>query len=115
MSCRLFDDLPIRILARDLAVPKLPMVASADTNVASIEGGSGQKPFGDAEIAGDPMPIVAVVDVGETLEARGERLSHGGFANEARAPGLRPARHVERAVIGEEFHDRIEIMCVECI
>src|SRR5262249_56207989 len=74
---------------------------------------SRQKPFRDAEVPADPVTIVAVVDVGQSFEARGEALAHSGLARVSLAPRLGTARHLERAVLGEELHDGVEIMSVE--
>src|SRR4029078_9925243 len=94
------------------SILEFPVVAPAHADVAAIERGAGQQPFGDAKGAADPMPVFAVVNIRETSESRRERLPHLRFAYEARAPRLRSARHIERAIVGEELHDRVEIMIV---
>ena len=61
------------------------------------------------------MPFVAIMDVRETLEAGRKSLAHGCFAFETFAPRLWATRHIERAIICKELHDRVEIVGVEGI
>jgi hypothetical protein len=69
MLHKFLDDLPVRVLPEDLPVAKLPVVASPHSNSTSLWRRASQKPLGNAQIASDPVSIIAVVDVWETLEA----------------------------------------------
>ena len=59
------------------------------------------------------MAVVAVVDVGDAGEPRGETLAHLLTSLEPPTPRLGPARQLENAVVGEEAHDRVEVVRVE--
>lgn len=60
------------------------------------------------------MTIVSVVNVRNTFESTSKSLAHLIFADEALSPRFRTLWKIKRAVIGEEFHNRIEIMLIEC-
>jgi hypothetical protein len=62
-SCRLLDDLPIRILPDHLPLAKPPVVASAHSHPDAIRRRARQLPLGDAHIAADPVAGIAVVDI----------------------------------------------------
>lgn len=59
------------------------------------------------------MPLVAVMHVGEALEAPGQGPAHVLPALEPRAPGLAAPGHLQHAVLGEEAHDAVEVVRVE--
>src|SRR5215470_15195953 len=107
------DDLPVRVFPRHRAAPELPVVAAAHPHRLAVGTRSREEPFRDAEVPADPVAIVVVVHVGQSLETRGEAFAHGRLARVALAPGLGSARHLQRAVLGEELHDRVEIMSIE--
>src|SRR5512143_1673787 len=111
----LLDDLPVRVLPDDLSVAKLPMVTAAHADATALRRRAGQKPLGDAEVATDPVPVITIVDIRKSSEARCQRLAHGGFAREALSPRLWPTGHVQGAIVGEELHDHVEIVGVECV
>ena len=60
------------------------------------------------------MTVVPVVNVRNTFESTGKSLAHLIFADEALSPGFRTPWKIKGAVIREEFHNRIEIMSIEC-
>ena len=97
------------------AVPEFPVIASAYMNSDSVGRRACQRPLGHAHVSADPVPVVAVVNVRKTFEAHSQPFSYGRFAREAFTPGLRSTRHVQRAVVGKEFHDGIEVVRVERI
>ena len=74
---------------------------------------SRQQPGGDGAIPSHPMAVIAVVNVGNAGEARGEAFAYGALAHVARTPGLGAARHEELAVVGEETHDRVQVVRIE--
>ena len=53
------------------------------------------------------------MDVGNPGEAGLEALPDLRFALEPAAPGIRAARHLEHAVLGEELHDRVNVVSIE--
>ena len=59
------------------------------------------------------MARVAVVHVRDPTEARRHALTHLRTADEACPPRLRAARRLEDAVVGEERHDRVEVVTIE--
>lgn len=75
---------------------------------------AGEHPVCDAEfIATDPVARVPIVNVGDTAESAGQPFTHLRLAVEAPPPWVRPAGHIERTVVREVGHDRVEIMPVE--
>ena len=70
------------------------------------------RPLRYAAVAGGPMAVVAVVDVGDPVEARLDS-SRTCCLPIRRGPRRRPARHVEDTVLGEERHDRVDVVGVE--
>src|ERR1700754_2521764 len=102
------DDLPVRVLANDLAVRELEQVAAADLDPLAVRARAGQEPLRAAAVAGEPVARVAVVDVRDAGEAAGETLTHALPPFEPAAPRLRPARHLEHALVGEEAHHRVD-------
>src|SRR5688572_28004158 len=109
------NDLPVRVFPDYLPVAEFPVVASTYLNPDSLWRRTGQQPFGDAPVAADTMPVVTVVDVRETLEAVRQAFPHGRLAREAFAPGIRPPRHVQCAIVGKELHDGVQVVGVERI
>src|SRR5687767_10046300 len=107
------DDFPVGVFAGDEAVAKFPEVAAANGDAVAGGGGGSEEPFGGAAVAGDPMMVFGVVDVGDAGEAAGQALADGGFADEAGAPGVGAARHFEDGVFGEVGHDGVEVVAVE--
>ena len=63
--------------------------------------------------AADPVLVIAVVDIGQALEARGQSLTHGRPPLEAGAPRIWATRRLQHAVVREELHDPIEVIRVE--
>src|SRR5215510_11991131 len=109
-SVRFFDDLPVRVFPGYLPVAKLPVVATMYPDSDSIRRGARQQPLGHAHVPADPVPVLAVVDVRETFEACRQAFPHRCLAIEAFAPRIRSARHVQRAIVGEELHDGIQVV-----
>ena len=107
------DDLPVRVLPHDLASAELPVVAPTDPQPPSFGGRAGEQPFRDTEVSLHPVTILAVMDVREPREARRQGVPDGRSPGEPCAPRVWSPRHVERAVVGEERHDRVEIVGVE--
>src|SRR5688572_12477491 len=89
------DDLPVRILPDDPAVAEFPMVAAAHSEPGSIEHRASQQPLGHAHVSAHPVPVIPVMDVRKSLEARSQALAHRRFAGEAFTPRVRPARHIQ--------------------
>jgi hypothetical protein len=59
------------------------------------------------------MPVVAVLDVRDAVEPRLEALPDLLLADQSVPARRRPARRVEHAVVGEERHDRVDVVGVE--
>ncbi len=60
------------------------------------------------------MAVFTVVNIGNTLEATCKGLLHLCFADETLPPGFRSSWKIKGAIIGEECHNSIEIMPIEC-
>jgi hypothetical protein len=59
------------------------------------------------------VALVVVDDVGDPVEPRPEPGADLLLADQPLPAGRRPARGVEHAVLGEEGHDRVEVVGVE--
>jgi hypothetical protein len=59
------------------------------------------------------MAVLTIVDVGDANKSSGEPLSHGWLADVASPPRIFASGRAQFAVIGEELHDRIEIMRIK--
>ena len=57
------------VLPGDLVALELPQVATAHLDPHPLDGRPGQQPLRAAPVAADPVPVVAVVDVGDAGEA----------------------------------------------
>src|SRR4051812_1903356 len=96
-SC--FADLPERVLADDrVVVSEGPKIAAADFDSLALDRRPGDRPLRDAAGAGDEMIVVAVVDIGDPLEARRESAAHLVLTHEATSARLGPTRGLEHAV-----------------
>jgi tetratricopeptide (TPR) repeat protein len=107
------DDLPVRILPRDLVAAELEQVAAADLDPLSRGGRTREEPFGATSLAADPVAVVAPVHVGDACEPARESIANALPPFEPPPARIRSARHLQYAIVGEESHHRIEIMCVE--
>src|SRR5574338_1028641 len=112
-SGRWLDDLPEGVLLDDQPVAEGPQVAAADLEAHAIGGGAGQGPLGSAAVAGDEVIVLAVVHVRDAGEAGGQALAHGGLALEPPAGRGGGARREGDGVIGEEGHDRVQVVAIE--
>src|SRR5688572_14571391 len=92
-SISLLDDLPVGVLSRDLPVTKLEEIDAADSDLLATVGGAGEEPGGDAEIAGYPVPVVAIVHVRQSREAAGKAFSHCRLSYHPTTFGGRASRH----------------------
>ena len=110
----LLDHLPVRVLPNDFIVSKLVVIASADSDRHSIASGASKQPFRKDHVSTDPMSVIAVVNVGKTVEACRQPLSNRRFAYEALSPGFRASWKIKGTIISEEPHNGIQIMPVEC-
>jgi hypothetical protein len=61
------------------------------------------------------MTVISVVNVRNSFEPPGQRCADLIFADEPLPPRLRASRKIEGAVLGEEFHNRIEVVSIECV
>src|SRR4051812_15763111 len=87
-------ELPVGVLADDLAVPELEQVAAAHLDALAVRAGAGQEPLGAAAIAGEPVPGVAVADVGDAGEAARESLAHALAALQPSSPRILAPGHL---------------------
>src|SRR5690349_12331906 len=90
---RSLDDLPERVLARDLPAVELQQVHAAHLELRPGARRAGEGPLRDAESLAGPVPILAVAHVRDSLEAFREPGPHLGLAGEPVATGRRAARH----------------------
>jgi hypothetical protein len=69
----LFHDFPVGILAGNFPFAKGVEVAAPYFDALSITTGSGERPFRDAGVGAaiDKVLLVAIVNIGQALEARG--------------------------------------------
>src|SRR5579863_5112230 len=107
------DDLPVAVLAQDSIPAELPEIAAPDADRHAVLRGPGEEPLGDAPIARHEVAVLAVVHVRDPLETGGEAAPDCLLPDEPRAPRLGAAREVERAVVDEVLHDRVEVVAVE--
>jgi len=66
-SCRLFEYFPERILADDLPLIKLKQINPTHFNVSARHRCACKRPFRDSEIATDPVPVVSIMDIRNSL------------------------------------------------
>jgi hypothetical protein len=66
----------IGVFANELVAPELEQVAALRLDLLALRARTGQEPFGAAMIAGEPVAVVAVVNVGDTSEATRKSLAH---------------------------------------
>ena len=95
--------------------PGIRKIAALDPDFLSRQGSAGKQPLGDTAVARNEMQVIAVVHIGQTREPGSQALAHLLLAEEAASARFGPARHVENAVLAEELHDRIELMCIEAV
>ena len=72
-----FHDLPVGVLSHHPIAPEGVEVAAPDLDPAAVAGGAGEGPFRDAGVPVHEVLGLAVVDVGQALEARREPPAHG--------------------------------------
>src|SRR5690606_1585553 len=96
-----FDDLPVGILANDFPVAEFVMVAATHPDFLAPGPSPGQQPFGGNHVSVAPVAGFAVVHIRQAGEAPGQALPHRCPPRESLAPRVRPARHVESAVVGD--------------
>ena len=58
---------------------------------------------------------VAVMDIGKSCKTCREAFPHILLPLKAGAIWLTPFRHLQYAIIREEFHDPVQIMCIKRI
>src|SRR5712692_8082832 len=111
----LLNYLPIRILPNRLAVAKLVVITSTNFDSDPTGRCARQQPLRNNHVSTDPMAVLTIVDIRETLEARRQPLSHGSLAHKALAPRIWPTRQVQRTIVRKELHDRVQIVGIEGI
>src|SRR5713101_26669 len=111
----LLNYLPIRILPNRLAVAKLVVITSTNFDSDPTGRCARQQPLRNNHVSTDPMAVLTIVDIRETLEARRQPLSHGSLAHKALSPRIWPTRQVQRTIIRKELHDRVQILGIEGI
>ncbi len=110
----LLHDLPVGVLAHDApVVGEVEQVAAPDPDLPPVGGGPGEQPPGHAVLAAAPVLVVGVVHVGQAAQSGGQTLAHRSTSLVAGAPWVRPARHLQDAVVGEAVHDPVEVVRVE--
>ena len=72
-----------------------------------------ERPLGHGAVAADPVAVVAVVDVGNAVEPRLDPLPDLLPAHQPPTSRSGPAWHVHDAILGEEGHDRVDVVGVE--
>src|SRR3954463_9348340 len=107
------NDLPEGVLAADLAVTELEQIAPAYLDGLACDLRAADRPLRDSLIAADPVAIVAVPDVRDPLESGLDSRSNLVLAHQPPPARCRPAGHVKYAVLGEEGHDRVDVVGVE--
>src|SRR4029450_12202173 len=90
--------LPVGVLAGDLVALELEQVAAAHLDPLPLDGGPGEQPLRTAPVPADPVPVLAVVDIGEAGEAAGQPRPHllpppGPAAPTCTRPRSRTQRH----------------------
>jgi hypothetical protein len=70
-SRRLRENLPERILARNLAIDELEQIDTPHSERRERHWGARECPFRDSEITTDPMRILAIVHVRDAFESLG--------------------------------------------
>ena len=101
------NDLPVCVLADDLAVSKFVVITSADLDMFPGRPCARKQPFRKDHISTAPMTGIAVVDIWKTLKARRQSLPDRCLADETLSPLIWAARHVERTIVGKKIHDRV--------
>lgn len=76
----LLHDFPERIFADDPAIVELQQIHPAHFQPLARCECAGQRPFGHAEIAADPMPVIAVMHIREAFKPFGQAGAHLVFA-----------------------------------
>src|SRR4051812_2110611 len=102
---RSLHDLPERVLPADPAAGELEEVAPADLDRLAGPLRAADRPLRDAAVPADPVAVVAVVDIGDAVEARLDPRPDLIATHQPPPSRPGPARHVEHAVLGEEGHD----------
>src|SRR4051812_9728556 len=95
-----FQDLPEGVLAADPPVDELEQVTPAHLDAFPGSLGAAERPLGDAAVTTGPMPVVAVVDVRDTLEPRCDPSPDLLLAHHLLPSRRRPARQLKDAVLG---------------
>jgi integrase-like protein len=109
------DDLPIGVLADDLAASELEQVTTTNRNRLPLRRCPGQEPLRPAALSGYPMAVVAVVDIGNTSKPASKPLPNLVPPLEPSSPWFRSTRHLQDAVIREEAHHRANVVRIESI
>src|SRR6516165_12257722 len=84
-------DLPEAVLADDLAVrPECPQVAAAYLDALSANSGAADGPLGRTAGPAGEVLVIAVVHIGNALEARGQPAAHLVLPGKAAPPPVGP-------------------------
>ena len=81
----------------------------------SVDRSAAECPLGDSTLSGDEVAVALVADVGYAREAGPQTLRYRLLPLEPPTPRILTARCFEDAVLGEEGHDRVEIVPVEAV
>src|SRR5690606_38882514 len=94
-ASRVLHDLPVRVLANDLPIAELEVVAPANPDLLTCRRGAREQPLGGDHVPAAPVPILAVVHVRKPGEPRGQPFPHGRLAHAPPPPRVRSAGHVQ--------------------
>src|SRR5262249_15588247 len=107
--------LEVRVLHRDLVAPESEDVAARDLHLLAVGGGAGEEPLREPTVARHEVSRVAEVHVGEARDPASNALAHTILPDEALAPGARPRRELEYAVVGHERHEVVHVVPIPAV
>jgi hypothetical protein len=81
---RLFDNFPKRVFADDLALAEFKQVDPTRFDTRAGRGSACHRPFGNGQVAADPVTVIPIVYIRQPLKAGGEPTAYFRLAHEAR-------------------------------